>query len=290
MTRTVVLIPAYNEEKTIAKIVVGAKKYAETVIVCDDGSRDATGEIAHELGVEVIRHEKNLGKGAALKDLVEQAKKLNPVVVLTIDADSQHDPSDIPRVAEPILRGEADIVLGTRMMTKGSAPRERVLGNMVLDAMTSAKAGDSFRDTQSGFRAYSTRALERLTFEQRGMAVESQTLIDAARAGLRIAEVPVSVKYDGILQKRSPLKHLSEVVDYVLTRTIVDGPLLYLGLPGLIAIMVGLGAGVQVVNVFSATRMIAVGTALIAVALVIVGTVMLATSFILKLIRAQARR
>lgn len=288
--KVVVCVPAFNEEKSIAKVIVGARKYADVVIVCDDGSSDMTGEIAEALGVQVIRHERNMGKGEALKDLVEQARKLNPVAVVTIDADFQHNPDDIPRVAAPVLKGEADIVVGAREMQTGVAPRHRIVGNKMLDVMTSAKAGESLHDTQSGFRAYSMKALDRISFRQRGMAVESQTLIDAASSGLTIKEVSISVKYEGIPAKRNPVKQLSEVVDYLLTKTIIESPLLYLGVPGLIGILVGIGAGVQVLNVFAATRQIAIGTALIAVALIIIGTVVVATSLILKFIRAQFRR
>lgn len=290
MTRTVVLIPAYNEERMIAKIVLGAKKHADEVIVYDDGSTDMTGEIAKALGARLVRHERNQGKGVALESLVSRARGLDPEVVVTIDADGQHSPSDIPKVVEPVLRGEADVVVGVREMQYGGAPRHRVVGNKVLDAMTSAKTGGSLHDTQSGFRAYSMKALNAISFSQRGMAVESQTLIDAAAAGLTIKEVPVSVVYEGMPTKRNPVKHLSEVIDYLFTRTVVDSPLLYLGLPGLIAIVVGIGAGVQVLNVFATTRLIAIGTALIAVALIIVGTVMVSTSLILKFLRAQIHR
>jgi len=286
----VVCIPAYNEEKTIAKVVVSAKRFASVVIVCDDGSTDMTGDIAGSLGAKVIQHEQNLGKGRALGTLFAAAKEWDPRVIVTIDGDDQHDPRDIPKVVEPILKSEADIVIGVRPMMSGSMPRERIAGNKVLDGLTSAKAGETLHDTQSGFRAYSPKAAQSIRFEQTGMAVESQTLIDASKLGLRITEVPVSVKYAGIPQKRNPAAHLSEVVDYIMTRTVIDSPLLYLGLPGLIAVILGIVAGLRVVSIFSATHQIAVGTALIGVILVLVGTVALATSLILKFLTARFQR
>lgn len=285
--RIVVCIPAYNEEKSIAKVVVETKKFADTVIICDDGSSDMTGEIARSLGVEVIRHEKNSGKGGALETLIAAAKKFNPQVIVTIDGDDQHFPSDIPNVVDPVLQGHADIVIGVRQMVPGSMPRERIVGNRMLNGLTSAKAGKTLHDTQSGFRAYSVRAINTIDFSQRGMAVESQTLIDAARSGLRILEVPVSVRYKGIPQKRNPAAHLSEVVDYIITRTVIDSPLLYLGLPGLIAVVLGIIAGLRVISIFAMTHQIAVGTALVGVILVLVGIVALATSLILKLLSAR---
>ncbi len=288
--RVVVCIPAFNEEKSIAKVIIKAKEFSDEIIVCNDGSTDMTGEIAGALGATVIRHERNLGKGAALASLLQEASKSKPRVVVSIDGDGQHDPADIPKVIRPVLDGEADLVVGARPMETGIMPKERIIGNKVLDEVTSRKAGMRIKDTQSGFRAYSFQALERLDFTERGMSVESQTLIDAAKAGLRIAEVPVATTYEGIEAKRSPLRQFSGILDYVITRTVADSPLLYLGLPGLIAVVLGVVAGVRVLDIFIQTRQIALGTGLISVTLVIIGSVMLATSVILKFLKSLPRR
>lgn len=286
LPRTVVLVPAYNEEKTIAKVVVGVKKRADTVLVCDDGSSDMTAEIAEAVGARVIRHEGNLGKGAAMRTLIEEARKLDPEVVVTLDADGQHEVMELPEVVAPVLRGEADIVVGVRS-TAGAMPTDRLVANRVLDEATSRKAGMKLEDTQSGFRAYSRRALAALDFKEKGMATESQTLIDAAHAGLRIVGVPVSTIYDGGRAKRSRVAHFSEVLDFILVRTVVDSPLLYLGVPGLLAVLVGVAAGLWVVNTFFETRLIATGTALISAILVIIGVILLATALILKFLKVQ---
>ncbi len=286
----VVCIPVYNEEKSIAKVIVNARKFSDAVLVCDDGSSDMTGEIARALGAKVIRHERNLGKGAALASLLLEASKLRPSVVISIDGDGQHDPADIPRIIRPVLDGEADLVVGVRPMEKGVMPTERIIGNKVLDGVTSRKAGMRIKDTQSGFRAYSLQALERVDFTEKGMSVESQTLIDAAKVGLRIAEVPIATTYADIVAKRSPLRQFSSILDYVITRTIADSPLLYLGLPGLVGVVIGVLAGLRVLDIFVSTRQIAIGTGLISVTLVIVGSVMLATSVILKFLKGQPAR
>ena len=284
--RVVVLIPAYNEEKTIARVIITAKKFANDVIVCDDGSTDLTGEIAEAVGARVLRHTQNLGKGASLKTLIEEARRLNPKAVVTMDGDGQHDSAEIPDVVSPVMKDEADVIVGVR--SKGDAmPRERVIGNRLLDEATSRKAGLKLEDTQSGFRAYSSRALASLDFKEKGMAVESQTLIDAAHAGLRISGVPVSTTYEGVKAKRNPVAHFSGVLDYVLSRTVVDSPLLYLGVPGLVALLVGVGAVFWVVNTFFATRLFAFGTALISAILIITGTIALATALILKFLKVQ---
>jgi len=121
----VVGVPAFNEERTIAKVVLGAQKYADRVLVCDDGSTDMTGEIAEKLGAEVIRHERNLGKGVALRSLFEAGRRIGADVFVTLDADDQHDPEDIPRLVEPILRGDADVVIVNRFRFEGSVPAVR---------------------------------------------------------------------------------------------------------------------------------------------------------------------
>lgn len=289
-SNVVVCIPAYNEERTIASVIVRAKKYASRVIVCDDGSEDMTGEIAKQLGVTVIRHERNMGKGAALRDMFELARSIDAEAVVTIDADMQHNPDEIPNILAPILRGDADIVVGVRVMNPDSAPRSRIIGNVILDEAVSLKAGKKLTDTQSGFRAYSKKAVETLSFRAMGMAVESQTLIDAAKLGLRMVSVQVSTTYAGIKKKRNPVFHFSSVVDYIISRTIVESPLLYLGLPGIVVIAMGIVAGIRVVNIFLATHLIAVGTGLVAVALILVGTIMVSTSIILKFIKALLER
>lgn len=286
----VVCIPAKDEEKSIAKVVIKATRHAERVIVCDDGSTDLTGEISKKLGALVIRHEKNMGKGEALRSLVLEAMKFEPKCVVTIDADGQHDPEEIGRVAGPVLSGEADIVIGVRPMKSRVMPPDRIVGNKILDSVTSAAGGNNVKlhDTQSGFRAYSMLALEKLNFSQSGMAVESQTLIDAVSTGLRITEVPVTTTYVGIVPKRNPANQFSHILDYIMTRTIAGSPLLYLGVPGLLGIIIGIVAGLRVVSIFANSHQIAAGTALIAVILIVVGAVMVSTSIIVKLLKIQA--
>jgi len=110
----VACIPAYNEEGSIAGVVVQARKYVDRVVVCDDGSVDLTGAIAEGLGAVVVRHGRNLGKGAALRSAFLRARELGADVVAMLDADGQHDPEEIPGLVEPILKGEADMVVGSR--------------------------------------------------------------------------------------------------------------------------------------------------------------------------------
>lgn len=284
------MIPAYNEEGTIAKVVVNARPFVDAIIVCDDGSTDDTGLISKALGVQVLRHSRNLGKGDALRTLVAEAKRLDARAAVTLDGDDQHDTADIQKVLAPVLSGEADMVIGARSMRFPEMPIDRVLGNRVIDAATGAAAGAGVYDTQSGLRAYSRKALATIEFTGRGMTVESQTIIEAVQAGLKIDQVPVSTRYWDQQKKRSRLGHFSEVLDYILSRTIVNNPLLYLGLPGLAAVVVGIAFGFQVLDIFTRHHQIAVGSGLLSVSLILLGAMAVSTSLILKLLSVRLRR
>ncbi len=177
------ILPAYNEEVAIGSVVLRTKQYADRVIVVDDGSSDRTAEVARLAGAEVIRHQKNMGKGAALKTGFEALNDLQSEaylhisggmgpksgnesqnghgIIVTIDTDGQHDPADIPKLVEPILKGEADMVNGSRYLNgnKKDTPFYRRMGQKVLDAATNLDSGLSVTDTQSGFRAFSSQQI-----------------------------------------------------------------------------------------------------------------------------------
>lgn len=287
-SKLVAIIPAHNEESTIAKVVIATSKHVQNVIVVDDGSTDLTWEIAEKLGAITLRHSSNDGKGAALRTGVEYAKKQPFDILVTLDADTQHDPSDIPKVVEPLLSKDADIVIGMRPMDSRVMPRDRIAGNKLFDALSKSN-GVKIQDTQSGFRAYTRESLEKIQFLENGMAIESQTLLDAINQGLRIKEVPIFTTYRDVPAKRSRLSHFSHVLDYIITRTVANSPLLYIGLPGIIAIIIGIVAGLRVVAIFlNNNHQIAAGTALIAVMLVIIGSVLVATSMVIKLLKIQS--
>ena len=283
----VVCIPAFNEEAGIAKVVLTAKRYSAQTIVCDDGSNDMTGEIAHALGAIVIRHQTNMGKGEALKSLFEEARSLNPKVVVTVDADGQHDATEISALVRPILEGRADLVIGARPMDSEVMPRTRILGNKILDSMVSRRTGRKAKDSQSGFRAYSLRALDAVQSRSRGMSVEAQTLIDASEAGLRMETVPISTTYENIRRKRSITSQFAEVFDYIVTESVSRSPVKYLGIPGLVSLALGVVVGLGVVQTFTRTQQLALGTALISAILIVVGTVAIATSIIIKLLTSR---
>lgn len=188
----VIGIPAFNEEHTIARIVLEAQKFADKVVVCDDGSTDYTAKIAESLRADVVRHEKNGGYGASIKSLFLRAHELNADVFVTLDADGQHEPNEIPIVIKPIVEGEADVVIGSRFVDKnGTAemPLYRQLGAKLITKMVNGSAKNGVTDSQSGFRAYSHLAMDRLNFFEDGMGASVEILLKASKNDLRIVEV-----------------------------------------------------------------------------------------------------
>jgi len=288
----VACIPAYDEERTIASVIVQAMKYVDRVIVCDDGSGDLTGAIAGGLGAAVVRHEQNMGKGAALRTAFRCARDLEPDVVVMLDGDGQHDPGEIPRLVDPILGGEADMVVGSRYVegSKVDAPLYRRLGLRLINALS----GDSgVGDTQSGFRAFSARALDVvLECGAEGYGVETEQLALASKSGLRVVEVPVSVRYRGLgnTSKKNPAYHGFELVDTVLRLVVEERPLLFLALPGAVLFLVGVGFGVYFLWYFNLTRYFSVPMALVTVGAAFLGMLLVVSSMMLYAMKRLGRR
>lgn len=240
-------IPAYNEEKTIAKVVLLTQKHVDRVIVCDDGSTDLTAEIAQKLGVVIIRHEKNLGYGAAIQSLFEKAKSMNADVMLTLDADGQHNPEDIPKLLKPIEDNEADIVIGSRFLggADKDIPRYRRIGIRVITRMSNGKVKGKISDAQSGFRAYSKKAIQGLELQENGMGVSTEVLMKSGAQNLRVKEVSIGVSYKGLeTSTHNPLRHGVNVVAAIFRLILFERPLDFLGIPGTILFLVGAVLGI----------------------------------------------
>ena len=282
----VACIPAYNEERSIASVIVKAMNYVDRVIVCDDGSTDMTGEIAERLGAEVIRHEKNLGKGAALRTLFMRAMELGSDIVVTLDGDGQHDPSEIPRVVDPIVKGKADMVVGSRFIFGSGmdAPLYRRIGLRLINLFSKVRVKDVARDTQSGFRAFSSKLLD-LMRECRtdGYGVEMEQLAIAVKNGFRVVEVPITVKYQGLerTSKRNPIRHGAEIIGTILRLIVEERPLFFLGIPGFLLIVAGLSAGTYLFWYFNMTKYFSVPIALITLGSLFLGAILCITSLLL---------
>lgn len=243
--QVIAAMPAYNEERYIAKTIVGARKYADVVLVVDDGSSDATVEIARALGALVIQHQTNQGYGGALRTIFETARTVQADALVILDADGQHSPEDIPPLLTR-LDGGADVVIGSRFLdgSKGEIPAYRKVGMKVLDEMTEfAGSGLQVSDSQSGFRAYGKRAIEAVHISGEGMSAGSEILIQAADAGLVIAEVPITVRYDiEGTSSENPFSHGLGVLMNIVRLISLRRPLVFFGIPGTVFTVVGLAA------------------------------------------------
>jgi glycosyltransferase involved in cell wall biosynthesis len=285
----IAVIPAYNEERFIGSVVLKVKKYVDTVMVIDDGSRDLTGEIAHAAGAIVIRHETNRGKGAALNSGFEKARELHAQAVVVLDGDGQHRPEDILAVVTPIMEEKADIVVGSRYLQFGSrVPFHRIIGHKVFTSVTNLLSGIRVTDSQSGFRAFSTKALNQIRFKSTGFSVESEMQFLAVQNELRLLEVPIVIRYSD-RPKRSVLHHGITVLNGILRLIGQNRPLLFIGIPGFLTLLVGIIWGGWVVEIFREKQSLAIGYALLSVLLSIIGTLAMFVGIILHSIRGLLR-
>ena len=186
-----IVIPAYNEEKTIGGVIDSLRAEGwNNIIVVNDGSTDRTGEIAGSKGAVVVTHTRNTGLGGALRSGLAKALELGADVAVTFDADGQHDAGDVRRLVAAAR--EADLVIGRRIMI--GVPLNKRLGNFILNVITRLLGGP-YTDSQSGLRALSRRALERIRITCNRYAVSSEILIRARRAGLRVVDVPAVCRF-----------------------------------------------------------------------------------------------
>ena len=191
--RVCVVIPALNEEATIADMVRGALLFADEVIVVDDGSADRTAELARRAGAHVIKHLKNMGQWSALRTGFREALRKGFDIVVTMDADGQHDPTNIPRLLKPISEGRADLVIGSRLKGHPVAMIPyRYAGIKFFSKLLSTFMGVNLTDATSGFRAYRSWLLKAMVkqMRERQYGILEATMI-AWRLGARIEEEPI---------------------------------------------------------------------------------------------------
>ena len=287
-----VCIPAFNESDIIGKIIRECKKYSDLVIVCDDGSSDNTYFEAESAGAIVVKHNQNLGKGAALRTLFKTAIEHDSDVVVTIDGDGQFLPEEIPNVMSPVIQKKSDIVIGYRFETSDEMPSYRKVGNKFLDKITNMASELPFRDTQSGFRSYSKKALEMIKFSTNGFGADSEILIDASKKGLKISEQKSTVLYNtgSKTSTKNPMSHTVGVITSLLELIALKRPLSYVGIPGLLLAIVGIVFSVNVVTIFNETRYFSVPTTLIAVGSLVTGLMLFMMSIVLfSISRTQSR-
>jgi glycosyltransferase involved in cell wall biosynthesis len=222
--RVLALIPACDEAGTIGAVVEGVRAAGLDALVVDDGSRDATAARAAAAGAIVLRHERNRGKGAALRTGFAHARRAGYDAVLTLDADLQHDPREAARFLDAAERTGADLVCGSRAASWQRMPLLRRATNAAMSLLVSLLAGVRLRDTQCGYRLLGRRALERIEVGRDRFEVDSEIVLRAAEEGLVFAEVPVSTIYlpgraSRIRFARDTLRFLALVLSHVLFST-----------------------------------------------------------------------
>ena len=276
-------IPAYNEEKNIASVISKLNKHSDTIIVCDDGSDDLTGEISQQLGAIVIKHVKNKGYGAAISSLFLKAKELESDVFVTFDADGQHRIEDIAEVVDPIKNKEADLVIGSRFLNTKSEemPNYRKVGIKIITKVTNLSIKEKLTDSQSGFRAYSKKSLQEILPADEGMGVSTEILIKASNLELKIAEVPIQVHYGEDTSTHDPVSHGTEVILSTLKFISIHNPLKFYGIPGIIFLGIGLGFIAWTVQIYTESQQIITNVSLIGIGSVVLGAVFLMTAVIL---------
>jgi glycosyltransferase involved in cell wall biosynthesis len=281
----IVCIPAYNEAKSVADIIQRAKNYASEVIVYDDGSSDNTNYVAKAAGATVIRHPTNKGYGAAIKKLFQAAKEKNVDIIITLDADGQHNTNQIPDIIEPILNDGFDIVIGSRFLRKEDkerVPTYRSVGIKTITKIIGSVSHNDITDAQSGFRAYSKNALSKIDLFEEGMAVSTEILLKAKEKNLLVKEVPITINYDvEDASTQNPITHgvgvLSTIVQYIS----FHHPLRSFGLVGIALLSVSALFMSKALELFTATRYVSTNLILVSTGTALVGMLLLATGTIL---------
>ena len=273
-------IAAYNEARYVGSIVLQARQYVDEVIVVDDGSADNTARVADLAGATVIRHAENRGKGTAIQSILAEAKKRNPDVLVLLDADSQHNPNEIPVLIKPISEG-FDLVIGSREAQKDKTPRYRRIGQKILLRSTRLASKTNISDSESGFRALSPKAINELDLKASGFAVESEMITRAADKNLKITEVPISNIYTKDGSTLNPVRHGIDVLSRVIVMISQRRPLFFFGLAGGILLVIGLIIGIRVINIVATKGDLAIGSTILTTLFIIAGISSIFTGIIL---------
>lgn len=194
--KIVIAIPAFNEETVIQSVISEIKKAGfENIVVVDDGSSDETQKKVSEMGAVALKHKLNRGKGAATKTAIEAAKLLKADIIVTMDGDGQHDPDDIKKLVSPIINSNYDVVLGSRLKNPKGMPWYKIIQNKIGNAITWYLYGLWVTDSQSGMRAYSLEAAEKINTRADRYEYDSEVIKEIYAYKLKYIEVPIKVRY-----------------------------------------------------------------------------------------------
>jgi glycosyltransferase involved in cell wall biosynthesis len=288
----VVGIPAYNEADTIGEVVEGAKNIVDEVIVVDDGSTDSTVRKAKAANAEVVEHQENQGYGQALQTIFEQAAQRDVEHLAIIDADGQHDVSDIPKLLQKQDETGAQIVIGSRFVKDSNTkvPLYRRLGLRVVNGLTNISFSllgrrPVIKDTQSGFRVYDRQAITSLAETDEisdGMGASTDILHYAHQQDYEFSEVGTTVDYEvDDANSRHPLAHGFVLISNLLHTIERERPITVLGIPGFLCTIVGLGFGHWTVTNYISSGLFPTGIALVSMSFILAGIFMIFTAIIL---------
>jgi len=204
--RSCVIIPAFNEADSIGAVVNAVKGLNLDCIVVDDGSDDETSSTAKRDGAYLIRHDVRRGKGASLRDGFDYAKSQAYDTMVVMDADGQHEASDLPRFIDRARETGASVIVGNRMANPTGMPKIRIFTNRLMSAIISAICGQEIADTQCGYRLFSSKAINDIEIEARKFEIDSELLIKLARKGYNIESIAIKSIYAKETSKIRPIR------------------------------------------------------------------------------------
>ncbi len=205
MGKICVLIPSYNEARTIGHILRELRKRNLAAYVIDDGSTDDTALIAKLEGAVVVKHKKNKGKGASLREGFSHILKKDFEAVLIMDGDNQHEIDDINNFLKKMEETNADIVIGNRMLDTASMPQARIYTNKFMSSLISRISGRYIPDSQCGFRLIKKEVLQAVKLESSKYETETELVVKAARKGFKIESVPIKTVYQDEKSRINPI-------------------------------------------------------------------------------------
>ncbi len=274
-------IPAYNEEDSIELVVTKSLPHVDRVIVCDDGSTDNTAKIAKEAGAIVIS-QTNQGYGAAISSLFEYSRKENAQIMITLDGDGQHNPDQIPLLVDAITTHDVDVAIGSRFLDDSTkATRYRKAGIKIITSASNYGTNFKISDSQSGFRAYSKDAIDAIHPTEQGMAVSTEILLKISNKGLSIAEVPITISYEGDTSEQHSVSHGVGVLANTIKYVSIKHPLQFYGIPGIVLLVAGIILGGVFLDRYLNDQVVFYGSLLGSVILFLLGAILSVTAIIL---------
>lgn len=291
--RVLVAVPCYNEELAIAGVVLRSKRFAEEVLVIDDGSKDQTVAVAHMAGATVLQNPGNKGKGYGVRRAFQHALDGGFDALVLLDGDGQHDPDEIPLLLAPILQADKDIALGFRAGEKTEMPMWRRAGKRVLDYATAASAGGVVTDSQCGYRAFGRKAIAEMSAKLSGdgFSIESEQLSVMSSAGLTYANVEIHCKYEGIDgSTKGPVEHALGVLNSIFEMVTTRHPMRFIALPSGIVLFAAVAMGIYTLRHYNETHSFLLSYALGSATLAIIGVVGILFAIMLKMVSHVEKR